>query len=70
MAYQRKTRDYYDIEQNFGYGDGWEVVCAAETWREAKVALREYRQNQPEYAVRAVRKRERIAPLAGTLATQ
>ena len=28
MAYQRKTRDRWDIETNWGYGDGWEVECS------------------------------------------
>ena len=59
-TYIRKTRDYWDIEQNCGYG--WEVVTAEDTWREAREQLKCYRENQPEYPVRARRKRERIVP--------
>jgi hypothetical protein len=60
MAYQRKTRDYWSIQQYTGQGYGWEEVNAEETWLEAKRSLCEYRENQPEYPVRARRKRERI----------
>jgi hypothetical protein len=63
VSYQRKTRDYWDIEQNCGYGDGWEVVCAEDTWKEAKAQLRCYRENQPEYPVRASKRREHIEQL-------
>jgi len=58
MKYQRKTRDYWDIEQ-FICGL-WEAVNAEETWKDARRSLKEYRENQPEYPVRARRKRERI----------
>jgi hypothetical protein len=60
MAYQRKTRDYWDIEQYTGPGYGWESVCAEDTWKEARKRLKEYRENQCEYPVRARRKREKI----------
>lgn len=60
MAYQRKTRDYWDIQQYTGPEYGWESVNTEETWKDAKRSLREYRDNQPEYPVRARRKRERI----------
>ena len=58
MAYKRKTRDYWDIEQ-LVYGS-WEVVNAEDSWKDARRSLKEYRENQPEYPVRARRKRERI----------
>lgn len=59
MAYQRKTRDYFDIEGN--YGCGWEVATAEDDWRGARRALKEYRANEPGIAFRAVKRRERIA---------
>lgn len=62
MAYIRKTRDYWSIQQYTGREYGWEEVTAEDTWREARARLKEYRENQPEYPVRARRKRERIAP--------
>lgn len=58
--YQRKTRDVYVIQQNFGYGDGWEDVSACDTYREAREERRVYRENQPEYPVRIYKVRERI----------
>lgn len=60
MTYKRKTRDFWDIQQYTGAEYGWETVTAEDTWKDAKRALREYRENQPEYPVRAKRKRERI----------
>lgn len=60
MAYRRKTRDYWDIQQYTGPEYGWESVNAEDTWTDAKRSLKEYRENQPEYAVRARRKREPI----------
>jgi len=58
MTYQRKTRDYWDIEQQFEAG--WEVVSACMTWKETRQELREYRENQPEFPVRSRKRRERI----------
>lgn len=58
MPYKRKTRDYWDIQGN--YGQGWEVVTAADTWKEARQYLKEYRENEPGIAFRARKKRERI----------
>lgn len=60
MAYQRKTRDYWSVQQWTGSQYGWEEVNAEDTWKDAKRSLAEYRENQPEYPVRARRKRERI----------
>lgn len=58
MPYQHKTRDYWDIEQQTP--EGWEVVTSEVTCRDTKRALRDYRENQPEYPVRSVKHRERI----------
>jgi len=60
MPYIRKTRDYWSIQQWTGAQYGWEEVCAEDGWRAARQTLREYRENQPEYPVRARRKREKI----------
>jgi len=60
MSYQRKTRNYWSIQQWTGSQYGWEEVNAEDTWKDAKRSLAEYRENQPEYLVRARRKRERI----------
>jgi len=45
MAYQRKTRDRWDIETNWGYGDGWEVECSEYTRTEARKQLKAYIEN-------------------------
>ena len=58
MAYVRKTRDYWDIEQHTECG--WEVVSSEVTRVDTKRALKEYRENQPEYPVRSVKHREKI----------
>lgn len=67
MTYQRKTRDYWSIQQYTGSGYGWEEVSANETLKEAREALKEYRANQPEFPVRVRLKREKIEthPLNG-----
>jgi len=57
MARQRKTRDEYQIHQLTA--QGWEEVCAEDTWKEGRARLREYRLNQPEYPVTMVCKRIR-----------
>lgn len=58
MPYQRKTEDEYQIHQNCGYG--WEEVCAESTRKEARERLKEYRENQPEYPVKCVKRRIKI----------
>lgn len=58
MAYTRKTRDEYDIEQN--WGQGWEVVCSEDTASEARQRRKEYRANQPEASVRIKKRRVKL----------
>lgn len=67
MAYVRKTRDYWDIEQQTE--QGWEVVSSEVTRADTKRALKEYRDNQPEYPVRSVKHRERIEPCSSPATT-
>ncbi len=57
MAYQRKTEDEYQIHQLTACG--WEEVTAESTRKEAMARLKEYRANQPEYAVKIVCRRVR-----------
>ena len=61
MAYQRKTRDRWDIETNYGYG--WEVENSEHTRTDAKRSLKEYRENLQAYGkceVRMTKHRERL----------
>jgi hypothetical protein len=60
MSYKRKTRDVYDIQGDYGYGHGWETVTAEETYRDARVQLRGYRDNEPGVPFRIKITRERI----------
>ena len=62
MAYIRKTRDVYPVQQLTA--EGWEDVCEENTRREAQARVREYRANQPGIPVRRIKRRERIAPAA------
>lgn len=43
MAYQRKTRDRWDIMTNYGYG--WECENSEYTRTDARRSLKEYREN-------------------------
>jgi hypothetical protein len=55
MAYQRKTRDEWAIQGN--YGDGWEDVSVEDSIKDAKRCLREYRDNETGYPHRLVKRR-------------
>lgn len=59
MAYIRKTYDEYQIQGNYGYGHGFEEVTAENTYKEAKLRLREYRDNEPGVPFKMVCKRIR-----------
>ncbi len=60
MAYVRKTRDEFEI-QSYYSGWGWECVTTEETIKDALEMLKCYRENEPKYAHRIVKKRVRIA---------
>lgn len=52
MAYERKTRDEWQVQTNYGYGHGFEETTAHDSYRGARAELRVYRENQPEFAHR------------------
>lgn len=58
-AYVRKTEDVYNVEGNYGYGYGWEVVCASLDRKEARADLRAHRDNEPGVPFRITKRRER-----------
>lgn len=59
MAYQRKTRDRWDILTNWGYG--WEVEFSAYTWSGARRTAIEYRENScGRYSVKVEKHREKL----------
>lgn len=57
MAYERKTIDTWELQLNYGYG--WEYTLTEYTKKEARERLKEYRENQPQYPARLVKKRVR-----------
>ncbi len=61
MAYQRKTKDVWCIELNYGYG--WEEESSYDTYEEAKADYKEYRLHAQHYfgVCRIRKRREKIA---------
>jgi hypothetical protein len=57
MARERKTVDVYEVRGNFGYGHGWEYLCAEFSRYDARLRLNEYRTNSPG-SFKIVKKRE------------
>ena len=47
----------YNVEGNYGYGQGFEIVTFEKTRAEALKRLREYRENDPGVPVRIKRAR-------------
>ena len=60
MAYERKTIDTWELQLNYGYG--WGYTLTEVTREEAR--LKEYRENQPQYPARLVKKRVRKEEVA------
>jgi hypothetical protein len=59
--YKRKTRDVYEVQADYGYGHGFEVVTREDTRKAARERLREYRKNDTAArSLRLVTRRERI----------
>lgn len=55
--YQRKTKDEYHIEGQYGDSYGWEMVTIEETYPEAKNMLKCYNENEPNIPHRIVKRR-------------
>ena len=62
MAYERKTIDTWELQLN--YGCGWEYTLTEYIRKEARERLKEYRENQPQYPERLVKKRVRKEAIA------
>lgn len=58
MAYQRKTRDEWEIQAN--HGQGWELETTEESRRAAREQVKTYRENVPGINIRIVKKRVKI----------
>lgn len=48
---------FYVIQQHTGSRYGWDDVCQEDTRAEGIERLKEYRENQPEYLARMIRRR-------------
>lgn len=59
MARERKTIDRFDVEGDYGYGHGFEIVTSETTFSDGRLRLREYRENEPGIAFRLKKRRER-----------
>ena len=55
MAYKRKTEDVYEVVDDYGYGDGLEVLTRGSTMQEAKANRKAYIEN--EHICPIIRKR-------------
>lgn len=62
MAYQRKTEDEYTVQGN--YSQGWEDLTTETTRTEARARLKEYREHEPQYQHRLIKRRVKIASAA------
>ncbi|OGH07440.1 MAG: hypothetical protein A2W22_03155 [Candidatus Levybacteria bacterium RBG_16_35_11] len=60
MTYIRRTKDEYKIMARYVPEYGWEEVHSEDTFREARLRLKEYCENEPQYSHKIVRKRIRI----------
>lgn len=56
--YKRKTFDEYEIHGNYGYG--FECVTTEEKYSAAREQLKCYRENEPQYSHKIVKKRVKI----------
>ena len=55
MAYVRKTVDEWHVQGD--YGMGWETVSIATTAAEGRRDLKDYRENEPQYPHRLIKRR-------------
>jgi hypothetical protein len=60
MAYKRLTQDEYIVQGNYNYDNEWEDLTAESTRKEAKKRLKEYRENEPQYSHRLIKRRVKI----------
>ena len=57
MSYVRKTYDEWHVQGYYGREYGWETVCIATSLAEAKRDLKDYRENEPQYPHRVIKRR-------------
>ena len=52
-----KFRTEYIVQGNYGFGHGWEDLTASSSRKEARVALRDYDENESTYPHRLIARR-------------
>lgn len=60
MAYIRKTKDVYEAQGCYSAQYGFETVTTEETYKDAKIQIKCYRENEPGVDFRIRCKREAI----------
>ena len=60
MAYKRITKDTWEIQVDYGYGDGFEFVAGYDTRKEARLEKMNYVANTPQYPSRVKMVRSKI----------
>ena len=55
---QNKYEYLFVVQANYGFGDGWEDLCASPERKEAKEDLKAYRVNAPGTPYRMIFRRE------------
>lgn len=46
MAYICKTYDEWEVQANYGCGDGWECLCVEDSRKAVISRLKEYQENE------------------------
>lgn len=60
MAYERKTKDVYEIQGYYGIENGWEYLCEEETYTAAMATLKLYNENEMDIQHRIKKRRVKI----------
>lgn len=60
MAYERKTKDVYEIQGYYGIENGWEYLCEEETYTAARATLKLYNENEMDIQHRIKKRRVNI----------
>ena len=60
MAYKRTTKDTWEVQVDYGYGDGFEFVAGYDSRKEALLERSAYVANAPQYPTRVKMVRSKV----------